>query len=211
MSYLEVANLDFRYRGSETWQLRGFEMAADRGQCTALLGPSGSAKTTVLRLIAGLETPAAGTITLDGAVLCDGAKITPPEKRNIGLVFQDYGLFPHLSVIDNVGYGLRGMGRQERRKQAAEFLGLVGMSEHRDKYPYQLSGGQQQRVALVRALAPQPSLLLLDEPFSNLDVDLRARIRDEVRTVLESCQMTSILVTHDQADAAALADSVTKL
>ncbi len=211
MSYLSISDLDFRYPASNVWQLRGFEMSADKERCTALVGPSGCAKTTVLRLIAGLEVPAKGTITLDGEVLTDGSLATPPERRRVGLVFQDYALFPHYSVIDNVAYGLRGGKRKARREQALEFLELVGMAEHRDKYPFQLSGGQQQRVALARALAPKPRLLLLDEPFSNLDAELRGQVRDDVRKVLSECSITSILVTHDVGDAQALAQTVIKL
>ncbi len=211
MSYLNIKDLDFRYPASKLWQLQGFEMSAEKGCCTALVGPSGCAKTTVLRLIAGLEVPTKGTITLDGEVLTEGNLVTPPERRQVGLVFQDYALFPHYSVANNVAYGLRGGKRKARREQALEFLELVGMADHRDKYPFQLSGGQQQRVALARALAPKPRLLLLDEPFSNLDAELRGQVRDDVRAVLSECHITSILVTHDPGDAQALAQTVIKL
>ncbi len=211
MSYLQIDNLDFRYPGSKTWQLEDFSMSAYKEECTALLGPSGCAKTTVLRLIAGLERPVRGTIALNEEIITNGNHIRPPENRNIGMVFQDYALFPHLNVLNNVMYGLRNVDKQQRKETAEEFIELVGMSDPSKKYPYQLSGGQQQRIALARALAPHPKLLLLDEPFSNLDATLRSRIRRDVHEILVRANITSILVTHDQADSTALADRVIRL
>src|SRR4029450_13118312 len=178
------------------------------GEIVALLGPSGCGKTTTLRLIAGLETADAGTITLRGHVVTGPGRAVPPEERGIGIVFQDYALFPHLTVEDNVGFGLPRAARQGRRARTADVVALVGLAGFESRYPHELSGGQQQRVATARALAPAPTLLLLDEPFSNLDADLRAQMRDEVQGVLQATKTTAIFVTHDQEEAFTIADEV---
>ncbi len=177
------------------------------GQFVALLGPSGCGKTTLLRLVAGFEHPDAGTITIAGrTVLSPWSPGLPPEQRNVGMVFQDYALFPHLNVEQNVAYGL---GRSPARAaRVAELLALVGLDGMGRRLPHQLSGGQQQRVALARALAPRPALLLLDEPFSNLDAGLRQVVRDEVRRILRHEQATVLFVTHDQEEALRLSDLV---
>jgi iron(III) transport system ATP-binding protein len=175
------------------------------GEILALLGPSGCGKTTTLRLIAGLETPDTGTITLRGRIVAGSGHAVPPEERGVGIVFQDYALFPHLSVRDNVGFGLPRAGRRGR---VDDVLALVGLEDLARRYPHELSGGQQQRVALARALAPAPALMLLDEPFSNLDADLRAQMRDEVERILRSSATTAVFVTHDQEEAFTLADRV---
>lgn len=185
----------------------GVDLTVAAGQFAALLGPSGCGKTTLLRLIAGFEQPDAGTIVIGGcaAVSATGASL-PPERRSVGMVFQDYALFPHLSVEQNVAYGLgRSPGRAAR---VAELLELVGLASAGRRMPHQLSGGQQQRVALARALAPRPALLLLDEPFSNLDAGLRQAVRAEVRRILRHEQVTALFVTHDQEEALSLADVV---
>ncbi|MEM9998787.1 MAG: ABC transporter ATP-binding protein [Bacteroidota bacterium] len=178
------------------------------GELFALLGPSGCGKTTALRLIAGFERPSAGTIRLGNTPLVDAATgaFVPPEKRGIGLVFQDYALFPHLDVTANVGFGLRGWSKPDRAERVREVLKLVGLTGMEGRAPHQLSGGQQQRVALARALAPRPHLLLLDEPFSNLDALLRAEMRRDVRAWLQREGVTAILVTHDQEEAMTFAD-----
>jgi iron(III) transport system ATP-binding protein len=173
-----------------------------------LLGASGCGKTTVLRAIAGFERPAAGSIVLAGKEVSSAAKMLPPEQRQIGMVFQDYALFPHLTVAGNIAFGLRGAGRAEQATRVADALKLVGLDHVEQRYPHELSGGQQQRVALARALAPRPQLLLMDEPFSNLDVELRERLGQEVRAILKAAGMTAILVTHDQREAFAVADKV---
>ncbi len=176
------------------------------GEILALLGPSGCGKTTTLRLIAGLESPDAGTITLRGQVVAGPGRAVPPEERGIGIVFQDYALFPHLTVADNVGFGAGAGGATGAASSTV--LDLVGLGGFGPRYPHELSGGQQQRVALARALAPAPALMLLDEPFSNLDADLRAQMRDEVERILRTSGTTAVFVTHDQEEAFTLADRV---
>lgn len=183
-------------------------LEVNRGEICALLGPSGCGKTTTLRLISGFEQLDTGTITISGRVVASAGAgqvwAMPPEQRRVGMVFQDYALFPHLSVRDNVAFGLK-------RKQATaadEALALVGLETYGDRLPGQLSGGQQQRVALARALAPRPEILLMDEPFSNLDASMRGRVRLDVRNILRAAGASAVLVTHDQEEAFALADRV---
>lgn len=178
------------------------------GEFFALLGPSGCGKTTALRMIAGFERPDAGRIACGGQAVCEPGRSVAAERRGIGFVFQDYALFPHLSVTDNVRFGLRGRPRREQHARAAQLLEQVGLSGLAERRPDQLSGGQQQRVALARALAPSPRLLLLDEPFSGLDALLRQTTRLEVRRLLEDEGVGAILVTHDQEEALSLADRV---
>jgi iron(III) transport system ATP-binding protein len=186
----------------------GVSFSLARGQIGCLLGPSGCGKTTVLRCIAGFETITAGTIQLNGVEVARPGRQTPPEKRQVGMVFQDYALFPHLSVADNVGFGLRALAPAARAARVSELLEVVGLGRAGSRYPHELSGGQQQRVALARALAPRPELLLLDEPFSNLDVEMRERLGQEVRDILKHQGTTAILVTHDQVEAFAVADEI---
>jgi iron(III) transport system ATP-binding protein len=183
----------------------GVELEVEAGSICALLGPSGCGKTTTLRLIAGLERPDAGEIAIGDRVLCGPGGFVAPENRRIGMVFQDYALFPHLDVAGNVGYGL---GRRPDRERVAEVLELVGLGDEGSRPVHELSGGQQQRVALARALAPNPELILLDEPFSNLDATLRDRLRQEVREILSRAQVTAVFVTHDQAEALSIAETV---
>ena len=180
-----------------------FEVAP--GALVALLGPSGCGKTTTLRLIAGLERPDAGTIWLDGSPAAGNGVWRPPESRRVGMVFQDGALFPHLTVAQNIAFALSAHRQSER---IAELLGLVGMGGYAGRYPHQLSGGQQQRGALARALAPQPAVVLLDEPFSRLDAALRVALRDDVRAILKCTEATAIFVTHDQEEALSIADWV---
>lgn len=183
-------------------------LVLESGRIGCLLGPSGCGKTTVLRAIAGFERLVAGRIELNGKVVSSVREHCAPERRRVGMVFQDFALFPHLSVADNVAFGLTAGSRAARRERAAEMLSVVGLSEHGEKFPHQLSGGQQQRVALARALAPDPELLLLDEPFSSLDVELRSRLAGELRDILKSRGITAVLVTHDQQEAFAIADEI---
>jgi iron(III) transport system ATP-binding protein len=173
-----------------------------------LIGPSGCGKTTLLRAVAGLERASAGEIRLAQSVVSSADAHVAPESRRIGMVFQDYALFPHLSVQDNVSFGLHKQPRAEREARVREVLALVGLSSSAQRYPHELSGGQQQRVALARALAPKPQLLLLDEPFSNLDVELRERLALEVRCILKEAQTTALFVTHDQMEAFAIGDVI---
>jgi iron(III) transport system ATP-binding protein len=177
-----------------------------RGEILALLGPSGCGKTTTLRLVAGFERADEGTIVIGGSVVDDSRSYVSPEKRGVGMVFQDYALFPHLTAADNIGFGLSRWSRAERNHRVTELIDLAGLADLRDRYPHQLSGGQQQRVALARALAPRPEVLLLDEPFSNLDTELRLQMRNEVRDLLKAVGTTAILVTHDQQEAMTVAD-----
>jgi iron(III) transport system ATP-binding protein len=185
-------------------------LTLDQGQVGVLIGPSGCGKTSLLRAVAGLETLHAGRITMQGRVLSDAQDGThvAPEARRIGMVFQDYALFPHLNIADNVAFGLNHLPGAARRERVQAMLDLVGLAHTARRLPHQLSGGQQQRVALARALAPRPQLLLLDEPFSSLDVDLRERLAQEVRQILKAEGVTALVVTHDQFEAFALGDAI---
>ena len=186
----------------------------DEGELLGLLGPSGCGKTTLLRLVAGFEQPDAGEIALGQQQVCGKRLCLPPERRNVGVVFQDYALFPHLNVVDNVAFGLKQLCRQgllakkEVRSQVIASIELVGLSGMEKRFPHELSGGQQQRVALARALAPRPPVVLLDEPFSNLDVQVRLYLRQEVRDILKRVGASGIFVTHDQEEALSIADKV---
>jgi len=188
--------------------LDGVSFVLEEGEIGCLLGPSGCGKTTALRCIAGLEPLDGGAILSQGRVLGGPAVHVPPHERGIGLVFQDHALFPHLTARGNVEFGLQHLSRSERRVRGSEMLAMVGLGDCADAYPAQLSGGQQQRVAVARALAPRPATLLLDEPFSSLDVALRERLVGELRALLKSLGATALVVTHDQQDAFALADRV---
>jgi iron(III) transport system ATP-binding protein len=203
---LEVENLRHAYGQQEV--VRGLSFSLARGAIGCLLGPSGCGKTTVLRCIAGFEGIREGEIRLAGKVVSGGGVMLPPERRRVGMVFQDYALFPHLPVSGNIAFGLHAMAAPERVARVAQLAQLVGLSASLDKYPHEISGGQQQRVALARALAPRPELLLLDEPFSNLDVDLRERLSLEVRDIIKASGATAVLVTHDQQEAFAMADEI---
>ncbi len=203
---LEVDGLHQAYGEQEV--VRGVSFALRRGSIGCLLGPSGCGKTTVLRCIAGFEPVHTGSIRLSGQVVSSPEFMLPPEKRRIGMVFQDYALFPHLSVADNIAFGLHGAARADRAGRLRELADGVGLEGSLEKFPHELSGGQQQRVALARALAPRPELLLLDEPFSNLDVELRERLSLELREIIKASGATALLVTHDQFEAFAIADEV---
>ncbi|RMG99803.1 MAG: ABC transporter ATP-binding protein [Chloroflexi bacterium] len=190
----------------DTAVIRNVSFSLEAGQILALLGPSGCGKTTTLRLIAGFEHLDQGEIEIAGTVVADGRFHMPPEKRRVGMVFQDYAIFPHLSVMENVAFGL---GKTAKDLERARYLlALVGLAGLEKQMPHELSGGQQQRVALARALALEPAVLLLDEPFSNLDTSLRAQVRQEVRDLLRQAQATAIFVTHDQEEALFLGDQV---
>lgn len=199
---LRVENLTKRFHPDLPPVVQEVSFSLERGEVFALLGPSGCGKTTTLRLIAGFEHPDAGAIYVDGQAITH----LPPERRGIGFVFQDYALFPHLTVEQNVAFGLRGMSAKARRERAMEVLQMVGMTVFKDRKPSELSGGQQQRVALARAIAPGPKVVLLDEPFSSLDAGLRQATRDEVRHLLKASGIASVLVTHDQEEALSFAD-----
>ncbi|MDH4249296.1 MAG: ABC transporter ATP-binding protein, partial [Deltaproteobacteria bacterium] len=220
---LLIQGLSKRFNGAE-WALRDFSLEVHRGELLCVLGPSGCGKTTLLRLIAGLDAPTRGLVQREGEVLSSPEGMVPPEHRRMGMVFQDYALFPHLSVLDNVRFGLELppwqralnwvrllLGQQQataahRMDGLVELLNLTGLTDMTGRYPHELSGGQQQRVALARALATHPRLVLMDEPFSNLDATLRTRLRDEVKDVLHRAGATTLLVTHDQEEAINMGD-----
>jgi len=206
MSRIAVRCKDLSKSFGRTPAVNGIDLEVEEGSFMALLGPSGCGKTTLLRLIAGFETPDRGIVEVGGKPVAAPGIFVPPEKRRVGIVFQDYALFPHLSVGDNIAYGLsRGVDRKGR---VEEMLSLVGMKNYQLRMPHELSGGEQQRVAIARALAPEPEVLLLDEPFSNLDADLRTRIRSEVKGILACAGATVIFVTHDQEEAMFMGDCV---
>ncbi len=204
---LELDRIAFAYAG-HGMVCRDLSLQLEEGEIGCLLGPSGCGKTTVLRCIAGLEPVHEGEIRLHGQPVSRPGHTASPEARRVGFVFQDYALFPHLTVAANVAFGLRHLGRAERDRRVGELLAAVGMANAGARFPHELSGGQMQRIALARALAPRPQLLLLDEPFSNLDVELRERLSIEVRAILKSMGTTALLVTHDQHEAFAMADAV---
>lgn len=208
MSFLRVDGLSVCHAGAQAPTVDGLSFGLEQGETGCLLGASGCGKTTVLRAIAGFIAPRAGSVTLAGRVLSDAAQVVPPEERQIGLVFQDFALFPHLTVAANVGFGLNRLSRAARDARVSEMLALTQLTDLAGRYPHELSGGQQQRVALARALAPQPSLLLLDEPFSSLDVSLREQLGLEVRQILKATKTTAILVTHDQHEAFSVSDRI---
>jgi len=188
--------------------LRGLDLAARPGEIVCLLGPSGCGKTTLLRLASGLEPLQAGRITLGDRVIAEPGREVPPEARGIGFVFQDYALFPHLTVADNVAFGLRAIPRGQRKWRIMDALARVGLEAFAEAWPHMLSGGQQQRVALARALAPRPSLLLLDEAFASLDARLREQVRDDTLHVLQEAGIATLLVTHDAEEAMFMADRI---
>jgi iron(III) transport system ATP-binding protein len=203
---LEVMDAVIGYGGAPV--VRQVSFALETGQIGCLLGPSGCGKTTLLRAIAGFETLHAGRIRMRGQVVSHAGWSLPPEKRRVGMVFQDFALFPHLKVGDNIGFGLRHLSERERRARVQTLLKLVGLPQFESAYPHQLSGGQQQRVALARAMAPRPELLLLDEPFSSMDAELREQLAREVRAIIKEEEITALLVTHDQYEAFAMADEI---
>jgi iron(III) transport system ATP-binding protein len=205
-SQLQVDGLDAGYDDLQVLNQVSFSLKP--GEIGCMLGPSGCGKTTVLRSIAGFENAWRGRILIDDIEVSTPGFSLPPERRNIGMVFQDFALFPHLRVEENVRFGLHRLERREQQGRVQEMLAIVGMLAYAQAYPHQLSGGQQQRVALARALAPRPSILLLDEPFSNMDVDLREQLAREVRNILKQENNTAVLVTHDQNEAFAMADQI---
>lgn len=191
--------------------VKAVSLGLETGEIGCLLGPSGCGKSSLLRAIAGFEPISSGTIHLHGQLISCAKVQVPPEQRRVGMVFQDFALFPHLDVRRNIGFGLVGINRAERARRVQEMLQLVGLDDAGKAYPHELSGGQQQRVALARALAPSPEILLLDEPFSSLDSELREQLASEVRDLLKRNRVTAILVTHDQHEAFAMADHISLL
>lgn len=207
---LRLTDLRLAYdtpRGPHT-VVQGLNLELAAGRIACLLGPSGCGKTTVLRAVAGFEPVRAGEIRLGDTLLSSPRAHLPPEQRRVGMMFQEYALFPHLTAAQNVAFGLRRLPRAAQQARVAELLTLVGLADAGGRYPHELSGGQQQRIALARALAPAPALLLLDEPFSNLDSGTRARLTAEVREILQRAGQTALLVTHDETEARHMADHI---
>lgn len=206
--FIEIKGLNFKYRNSKIEILKDVSFDMEKGEILSILGESGGGKSTVLRLIAGLEKSSSGSIVIDDRIICDSNTFVLPENRGVGMVFQDYALFPHMTVDENIKFGLNKLGKKEKEYRVQEMLELVNLEEYGKRYPHELSGGQQQRVAIARALAPKPSVLLLDEPFSNLDANLKMKIREELKVILNKTGMTSIFVTHDREDVKSIADKV---
>ncbi len=208
MKILQIRTLSKRYSRKDAYAVRKFSMEVEQGELLALIGESGSGKTTLLRLIAGFEQPEEGEICINGHCVVNEKTYVVPEKRNVGMVFQDYALFPHLTIADNIGFGIRKLPGKKKTERVTEVLKLVGLNGYESRYPHQLSGGQQQRIALARALAPKPSLILLDEPFSNLDGVLKEQVREDIRRIIKATDTTAIFVTHDTKDALSTADRI---
>lgn len=204
MSELRIDDISKRFGNQNPMVLNSLSLHIPTGQTVALLGESGSGKTTLLRIIAGFTDPDSGRVRLDDQDFVNGRYSLVPEKRNIGFVFQDFALFPHLRAIENIGYGLP---RSERKKMSKELLELVGMSMYADRYPHELSGGQQQRIAIARALAPRPKVLLMDEPFNSLDAGIKSQMLAFVKGILDQYGITTVIVSHDFQEAEVIADS----
>lgn len=203
---LEIENLSKHFTDNDSPAVNDISFSVQDQEILSFVGPSGCGKTTTLRLIAGLERPDDGIIRLNNQIVNSDNTYLPPEKRNIGMVFQDHALFPHLTVFKNIAFGLKGKTKREKQERVAELLDLVGVEQLAHRYPHALSGGERQRVALARALAPSPILLLMDEPFSSLDAHLRLEVREQVRNILKSTHATVIFVTHDQEEALYMGD-----
>ncbi|MBL4721396.1 MAG: ABC transporter ATP-binding protein [Alphaproteobacteria bacterium] len=206
ISALEIKGVYHKFSGVAA--LAGFDLSIKRGEVVSLLGPSGCGKTTALRIAAGLETLQQGEVFLNGRVIANASGSTPPERRNVGFLFQDYALFPHLTVAKNIAFGLKGSDVASVGKRVSEVLDSVEMSAFAKRFPHELSGGQQQRIALARALAPNPGLVLLDEPFSGLDARMRDKIRDETLHILKATGAATLMVTHDAEEAMFMSDKI---
>lgn len=212
---LELKNITKKFLQSETTVINNVSLTLKQGELLGLLGPSGCGKTTLLRIIAGFENISQGTVAIAGETVSGNSKSVPAEKRNTGMVFQDYALFPHLTVEKNIAFGLKNyqgakkrLNHRQIQQRVAEVLNLVGLEGLEKRYPHQLSGGQQQRISLARAIAPQPALILLDEPLSNLDVQVRQRLREEIRAILKAAGTSAVFVTHDREEALAISDRI---
>jgi iron(III) transport system ATP-binding protein len=208
MAQIQLSHIKKRFASQSYPAVDDLSLEVGDGELLVLLGPSGCGKTTTLRMLAGFERPDAGSIQLGTEKVAGEGAWVPPERRGVGIVFQDYALFPHLTVAQNVAFGILRLPRRERTERVERVLDAVNLGDYAARYPHELSGGQQQRVALARALAPQPRVLLLDEPFSNLDPELRVALRYEVRAIVRRSGITTVLVTHDQSEAFAMADRI---
>jgi iron(III) transport system ATP-binding protein len=208
---IDAISLSFASKKAEVSVLKRYSLTLQAGETVCVLGPSGCGKSSLLRAIAGFETIDAGTISLNDTLLSSATHIVAPEHRKVGFMFQDYALFPHLNVADNIGFGLKKLSPQARGQQVKAMLTLVDLEPYAKRFPHELSGGQQQRAALARALAPNPEILLLDEPFSNLDADTRERLILELRNILKQTGTTTLMVTHSQSEAVALGDRIERM
>lgn len=208
MSFISISNLSKQFSDASYPAVNDISFSIGKGEIVSLLGPSGCGKTTALRMIAGFENPTKGLIKVGNQLVVSDSAVVPPEKRGIGMVFQEHALFPHMSVAKNIMYGLKHMRKSDKLKKVKEMLELVELTDFADAIPAKLSGGQQQRVAIARALAPSPHVILLDEPFSSIDTGLREKMRQDISAILKKAEATAIIVTHDQKDAFAVADKV---
>ncbi|BES65128.1 hypothetical protein SANA_15670 [Gottschalkiaceae bacterium SANA] len=208
---IEVKNLTFQYENAKSPTLKDLSFSLIERQILVVVGPSGGGKSTLLRLLAGLEEPSYGEIQIDSKIMVNKKTFVPAEKRGIGMLFQDYALFPHLTVEKNIAFGLNGLSRKQRKERVKKMLQLVELEEYGNRYPHELSGGQQQRVALARALAPAPKVLFLDEPFSNLDTELLVKVRNDLFSIVKKSGITTIMVSHNPEDAEVFADQVIRI
>ena len=206
--FVTMKDIDFCYDKTKYNILEDFDLNIHKGQTLSILGESGSGKSTILRLLAGLEKPKKGKLVIGNKIMNNKNTFVPPEKRKVGMVFQDYALFPHMTVFKNISFGIDQLSKSRRKEKVMETLKLVDLVDHRDKYPHQLSGGQQQRTALARAIITEPKILLLDEPFSNLDTNLKNNIRESLKKIISKIGITTIIVSHDKLDALKLADQL---
>lgn len=208
---IDEISLSFASNGAEVSVLKRYSLTLQAGETVCILGPSGCGKSSLLRVIAGFETIDAGAIYLNNTFLSSASHTVAPEHRRVGFMFQDYALFPHLNVTQNISFGLKKLSAEAREQQVQALLKLVDLEPYAKRFPHELSGGQQQRAALARALAPKPDILLLDEPFSNLDADTRERLIVELRTILKQTGVTTLMVTHSHSEAVALGDRIERM
>ena len=208
---IDEISLSFASNDADVSVLKRYSLTLQAGETVCILGPSGCGKSSLLRVIAGFETIDAGAIYLNDTLLSSATHTVAPEHRRVGFMFQDYALFPHLNVAQNIGFGLKKLSTQAREQQVQALLKLVDLEPYAKRFPHELSGGQQQRAALARALAPKPDILLLDEPFSNLDADTRERLIVELRTILKQTGVTTLMVTHSHSEAVALGDRIERM
>lgn len=206
--FVTVKDLSFSYPNFQENVLQEVDFGVQQGAIVCILGESGSGKSTILRLLAGLETPNQGMIEINDQIVVDDKQFVLPEDREIGVVFQDYALFPHMTVAENILFGIKNKNQDYKEDKLEEVLNLVDLTENKTSYPHQLSGGQQQRIALARSLVIDPALIVMDEPFSSLDASLQARIRSELEEIIKQAGITSIFVSHDKEDALSIADKI---
>lgn len=211
MSIVDIQKLGFSYNRTAQPVIQDLSLTVEKGEIVGIIGASGNGKSTLLRLIAGLEIPTEGTIRINGKTVYNASTFIQPEHRGVGMVSQDYALFPHMNVRKNIEFGLHRLPKKQRTARVQELLELIQLKGYEERYPHELSGGQQQRVALARTMAPKPSVVLMDEPFSNLDADLRDSIRSQLRDIVKAEGMTCLFVTHDQADVDAMSDRFIRL